>query len=64
MARLEGFRPLKLFELESFRALKSSRLENFVTLMYYGQIGVFEDPKILPIGEFKALKLSTLVEIN
>ena len=52
MARLEGFRPLKLSELESFRALKSSRLENFVTLMYYGQIGVFEDPKILPIEEF------------
>ena len=41
MARLEGFRALKLSELENFRALKFSRLENFMTLMHYGQIGVF-----------------------
>ena len=52
MARLEGFRALNLSELENCGALKFSRLENFITQMQDGQIGVFYDPKILPIWEF------------
>jgi hypothetical protein len=38
--------------LEGLKALKLSELENFLTIMYYGQIGVFYDPKFLPICEF------------
>ena len=44
MARLEGFRGPKLSEFDDFRAIKFSRLENCMTIMYFGQIGVFQDP--------------------
>jgi hypothetical protein len=41
MARMEGFRALKLSELVNYRALEFSRLENYRTLKPKVQIGVF-----------------------
>ena len=53
LARFEDFRALKLSKSESFRALKFSRLESFRGLKCFGQIGVFQGPKSLQIGEFQ-----------
>ena len=42
----------KTLRIKSFRALTFFRLESFLSLKFYGQIGVFKDPKILQMGEF------------
>ena len=57
---ISNFHIVPVARLEYFRALKFSRLESFRALKPYGQIGGFQGPKTLGIGEFQGPKFSRL----